>query len=152
MGGRYPVVEEASNVVQLPGTEEKNIDISDDDAKKQAKEFRPRGLSTAERKVWDRVVPEFVKAGRFKPLYQDFIKNYCVVVARMDKFLEDLDENGWKYTTHGRNGVQHRPRPEAAQYNDDWRKWNTLVNQLGMSPATDQRFHNIQPDMFNDPY
>jgi len=129
--------------------------FSDEDVKKQAKKSRPRGLSKPEQLVWNRVVPEFIRAGRFKPLYIDFFKNYSVVVARMEKFLEYLNREGvgWKYSTEGRNGVQHKTRPEAAQYNDDWRKWNSMVNQLGMSPATDMRFHNLQPDLFSDdPY
>lgn len=153
MAGRYPTVKEndtASNVVSLPGVDQKAV--SSEEAQAKSSNHRPRGLSKDQRKIWDRVVPEFILEGRFKPIYIEFFKNYCVVVARMEAALEYLDESEWKYTTHGRNGVQHKTRPEAAQYNDDWRKWNSMVNQIGMSPATDQRFHNLQPDLFNDPY
>ena len=154
MAGRYPEVKDKSNVIQMPGVGDQK-ELSDDEIKKKSKEARPRGLRKDEQRVWDRVVPEFIRAGRFKPLYFEFFKNYCVVVSRMDRFLEYLDQEnvGWKYTTEGRNGIQEKTRSEASQYNDDWRKWNTMVNQLGMSPATDQRFHNLQPDLFgDDPY
>ena len=154
MAGRYAQVKDDPKVVQMPGTEQAD-ELSEEDVKKQSKDNRPRGLRSDERRVWDRVVPEFIRAGRFKPLYIDFFRNYCVVVARMESSLEYLNQDsvGWKYTTEGRNGIQHKTRPEAAQYNDDWRKWNSMVNQLGMSPATDQRFHNLQPDLFSDdPY
>lgn len=154
MAGRYPdVKEQKNNVVDFPGAAtDTKIDI--DKARDIARENRPKGMSAAERKVWDASIPEVILAGRFKPLYRDFFQQYCVVVARMKDFLKFLDdpENGWKYTTYGRNGTQHKTRPEASQYNDDWRKWNSMINQIGMSPATDQRFHNLQPDLFDDAF
>lgn len=153
MPGRYPDVKQdvsVSNVVSLPGVDQNSM--SGEDAQVKSTEYRPRGLSKEQRKVWDRVVPEFILEGRFKNIYVEFFKNYCVVVARMEAALVYLEANDWKYITVGRNGEQHKTRPEAAQYNDDWRKWNSMVNQIGMSPATDQRFHNLQPDLFNDPY
>ena len=156
MSGRYPEVKEGGNVVSFPASgavEDKQLTLPD--AKKQSKQYKPRGLKKDEQKVWDRVVPEIILAGRFKPFFVEFFKNYAVVVARMETFLEFLNDeaNGWNYTTCGRNGEQHKTRPEAAQYNDDWRKWNSMINQMGMSPATDQRFHSLQPDLFgNDPY
>jgi P27 family predicted phage terminase small subunit len=153
MAGRYPDVKKddaISNVVSLPGVDLGSI--SNEEAQAKSAGYRPRGLSKDQRKVWDRVVPEFILEGRFKAIYIEFFKNYCVVVARMEKALNYLEMHDWKYVTVGRNGEQHKTRPEAAQYNDDWRKWNSMVNQIGMSPATDQRFHNLQPDLFNDPY
>lgn len=146
---RYPEIKPVDNVVPLHGSDASTT-ISDEELKKQSKQHKPRGLSRAQAKVWDRVMPEFIRAQRFKPLFLDFYRQYCVVVARMEETLDLLEDIGWSYTTEGRNGVQHKPRPQAAQYNDDWRKWNSLVNQIGMSPATDQRFHNHQPDLFED--
>jgi P27 family predicted phage terminase small subunit len=153
MAGRYASIPAQSNVVEFPNSGEKK-ELTDAEVKKQSRSARPRSLSKDEQQVWDRVVPEMIRAGRFKPLYIEFFKNYSIVVARMELFLEYLnkDGTGWKYSTEGRNGVQHKTRPEAAQYNDDWRKWNSMINQMGMSPATDQRFHNMQPDLFDDLY
>jgi len=34
--------------------------------------------------------------------------------------------------------------------NDDWRKWNSLVAQLGLSPATELRFNDKQGSLFGD--
>lgn len=151
--GRYPAIKEKpSNVVGFPGANEKQI--SDSEVKQICKLHKPRGLSKPQQRVWDRTLPEVIRAGRFKPLYVDFYKQYAVTVERMERLLDFLDhpDNGWKYTTQGRNGTQHRPRPEAAQFNDDFRKWQSLQNQIGMSPATDQRFTNMQPDLFDEIY
>lgn len=154
MSGRYPApVEDKTTIVPFPGNDQKK-EISDDDAKLLAKQSRPRGLSKEQQKIWDNDVPAYVKINRFKPHYIRFFKEYCIVVARMESTLDYLNspDVGWKYTTIGRNGEQHKSRPEVAQYNDDWRKLNSLINQIGGSPATDQRFNNLQPDLFDDLY
>ncbi|WP_165744280.1 P27 family phage terminase small subunit [Pseudoalteromonas sp. Z9A6] len=154
MAGRYPAVvaDTANKVVQFPKTTEQSAEISDKDAKKLAIKSRPRGMSKAEQVVWNNDIPEYVKINRFKPHYIRFFKEYCVVVARMEASVAYLEDQGWKYTTEGRNGIQHKTRPEVSQYNDDWRKFNSLINQLGGSPATDQRFNNLQPGLFDDLY
>ena len=141
-------------VVSFPGASSSKK-LTAAEAKKQARKHCPRGMKPDAKKVCDRTVPEMILANRFKPIHIEFFRNYSVVVARMEKFLEFLEDedNGWKYTTTGRSGVQHKTRPEAAQYNDDWRKWNTMVNQMGASPATDLKFQTMQPDLFgDDPY
>ncbi|MBH0088610.1 MULTISPECIES: P27 family phage terminase small subunit [unclassified Pseudoalteromonas] len=109
-------------------------------------------MSKPEQQIWNSDIPEYVKINRFKPHYIRFFKEYCIVIARMEAALTYLDENNWKYTTEGRNGIQHKTRPEVSQYNDDWRKLNSLINQIGGSPATDQRFNNLQPGLFDDVY
>ncbi|MBG9991590.1 P27 family phage terminase small subunit [Pseudoalteromonas sp. NZS37] len=153
MAGRYPAVAEdtTNKVVKFPNAAE-NKEISDKDAKKIAIKSRPRGMSKAEQQVWNNDMPEYVKINRFKPHYVRFFKEYCIVIARMEAALAYLEEHDWKYTTEGRNGIQHKTRPEASQYNDDWRKLNSLINQIGGSPATDQRFNNLQPGLFDDVY
>ena len=155
MSGRYPSVAEKNDdkVVQFPGTEEK-AEMSDKEAKKIAIQSRPRGMSKPEQKVWEMDVPAYVKIDRIKPHFTRFFREYCVVIARMEETKAFLDQEdvGWTYTTVGRNGAQHKNRPEVAQYNDDWRKLNSLINQIGGSPATDQRFNNLQPGLFDDLY
>lgn len=155
MAGRYPNTAETltKNVVAFPG-ETKNNEISDKEAKKIALQSRPRGMSKPEQKVWETDLPAYVKINRFKPHFIRFFRQYCEVVARMEETRAWLDtENiGWVYTTVGRNGAQHKSRPEVAQYNDDWRKLNSLINQIGGSPATDKRFDNLQPGLFDDLY
>lgn len=155
MSGRYPQVAEKldDTVIKFPGAEQSS-QMSDEEAKKIADQALPRGMSTKEKKVWKNDIPEYVKINRFKPHFVRFFRDYCVVIARMEatKAYLDQDDVGWIYTTHGRNGEQHKSRPEVAQYNDDWRKLNSLINQIGGSPATDQRFQNLQPDLFDDLY
>jgi len=155
MAGRYPAVAEdkTNKVVQFPGADQSK-EISDKDAKKIAIQSRPRGMSKSEQKVWETDLPSYVKINRFKPHYIRFFRQYCEVIARMEETRAWLDDenNGWVYTTVGRNGAQHKSRPEVAQYNDDWRKLNSLINQIGGSPATDQRFNNLQPGLFDEIY
>jgi phage terminase small subunit len=155
MAGRYPQLKEQQDqtVVPFPGADQSN-EIGDAEAKNIAIKSRPRGMSKPEQKVWEADMPEYVKINRFKPHFIRFFKEYCVVIARMEATLSHLNspEVGWIYTTIGRNGAQHKARPEVAQYNDDWRKLNSLINQIGGSPATDQRFSNLQPGLFDELY
>lgn len=148
MAGRYP----ESNVAKHPaydqgkaateGNEESHIE--------RAKSLMPKGLSAAEKRVWMRLAPELSKAGRLKKLFVDFIHEYCIVKVRMDTTRMSLDNTEWTYVTTGRHGTQYKSRPEVAQFNDDWRKWNSLVAQMGTSPATELRFNDKQGSLFGD--
>lgn len=151
MGGRYP---ESGNVAQHPAFEQ-GAAASAENIEKHiaaAEALRPKYITGAQRKVWDRIVPDLSKAGRLKSIFVDFIAEYCDIKVRIDKARKHLDSKdvGWTYTTVGRHGEQAKSRPEVAQLNDDWRKWNTLVNQLGLSPATELRFNDKQGDLFKD--
>ncbi len=150
MAGRY----KESALVRHPATEQGQAAFAENDQihKARAKEHRPRGLSREEGKVWSRVAPELSRLGRLRAHYIDFIEQYCVVKVRLDNWRMELDENGWSYKTTGRHGVQHKSRPEVAQLNDDWRKWNSLVAQLGLSPATELRFNDKQGSLFEDEF
>lgn len=97
------------------------------------------------RKVWLRLIPELIREGRYKPSYHDFFEQYCIVVVRMEEFLEWLEEEDWTYKTEGRNGIQWKNYPQVGQYNADWSKWNSMTHQMGMSPITDERFKNSSP-------
>lgn len=153
MAGRYP---DAGNVAEHPNyeqgaaasaeNEQKHLDLSN--------KLKPEYLDEPRQRVWDRVAPELSKAGRLKPLFVDFVAEYCEVKVRIDQARAYLDTKGvgWKYKTVGRHGHQLKSRPEVAQLNDDWRKWNSLVNQLGLSPATELRFNDKQGDLFRDDF
>lgn len=149
MVGRYA---NDSNVVTHPnataGAEHQAL--TDEQVRDKAAELMPNDLTEGEQAVWMRVVPELYNANRVKGLYLDFIAQYCVVKCRLDALRADLDEQDWTYITTGRHGMQVKSRPEVAQLNDDWRKWNSLVAQLGLSPATELRFNSKQGSLFND--
>jgi hypothetical protein len=141
-----------SKVVDFPGAAPSR-QMSDEEAQAKALELRPKGLSAAERKIWAEDIPDLIKLGRVKRHHRQFFRQYVIVVARIDRLNRFLSKEGWTYTTEGRNGIQNRARPEAAQLNDDWRKLNSMINQVGGSPATDQRFNNLQAELpFEDPY
>lgn len=116
----------------------------------RSKELKPRNLTREEKKCWDRIAPELSRLGRLKKHFVDFIAEYCVVKCRMDSLRSELDRDEWVYTTQGRHGEQIKSRPQVAQLNDDWRKWNSLVAQLGLSPATELRFNDRQGSLFDD--
>lgn len=143
MAGRY----KETNIAHLPvdhdseAFETMHRDI--------ARQFRPPKMAAAHRKVWDRIAPELSKLGRLKPHHVDVVAEYCYIKVRMDKVRMTLDKEGWTYQTTGRHGVQKKNRPEVAQYNDDFRKWNSLVAQLGLSAATELRFNDRQGSLFD---
>lgn len=148
MAGRYKA---ETNVARLP--------VSDDSAhydamhQERARELRPVKMTAAQRKVWDRIAPELSKLGRLKPHHVDVVAEYCFVKVRMDKVRTTLDKEGWTYETTGRHGKQKKSKPEVAQYNDDFRKWNSLVAQLGLSAATELRFNDRQGSLpFEDEF
>lgn len=148
MAGRYP----NDNTVKHPAFQEGADKAAENEALHQQKadELAPAELTELERKVWDRLAPELSRLNRLKPHFVDFIAQYCVVKVRMDGLRIELDAGQWSYVTHGRHGVQRKSRPEVAQLNDDWRKWNSLVAQLGLSPATELRFNDRQGSLFDD--
>lgn len=118
-----------------------------------AAELRPADLKDEEVAVWDRMAPELSKVGRLKKLYIDVIAEYCRIVAKLAEARKTLDEEEWIYVTKGRHGQQIKSRPEVAQLNDDWRKFRSLVSELGLSPAAEKSLKNVQGDLFgHDPY
>ncbi|TNE83294.1 MAG: P27 family phage terminase small subunit [Gammaproteobacteria bacterium] len=145
MGGRYP---QTDKVAQHPSFDRGAAASAENEQKhiELANELRPKSVTGARRKVWDRVAPELSRGGRLKKIFVDFLVEYCEVKVRIDEARAELDkpEMGWTYETVGRHGSQIKSRPEVAQLNDDWRKWNSLVNQLGLSPATELRFNDKQ--------
>lgn len=148
MAGRYP-----ENVVAKHPAFEQGIaaaEGNDSLHKDRAKELMPRGMNADEKRVWNRIAPELSRLNRLKKHYVDFVQEYCVVKVRMDATRAQLDKDNWTYITTGRHGMQHKSRPEVAQLNDDWRKWNSLVAQLGLSPATELRFNDKQGSLFGD--
>lgn len=147
MAGRYP-----QNVVKHPGFDEAVAASVENEQQHidNAKNLKPRWLNKEESKVWMRIGPELSKAGRLKKLFVDFIGEYCVIWCRIQQARKTLDDEDWEYVTVGRHGTQIKSRPAVAQYNDDWRKLNSLVAQLGLSPATELRFKSGQLGLFDD--
>lgn len=116
----------------------------------KAGELRPDHLSASERAVWDRLGPQLVMLGRLKPHFVDAFAEYCTVVVRLRDARQYLDEQDWVYVTDGRNGAQHKSRPEVAQLNDDWRKWRSLVGEFGLAPCAERGVKGEQPGLFDD--
>jgi len=134
------------NVVGMPQHEEPQAShVARADA------LRPDDLLTdAELKVWDRIAPELAMLGRLKAHFVDALCEYCRVVRRLSDARQYLDKNDWNYVIEGRNGEQHKSRPEVAQLNDDWRKWRSLVGEFGLAPAAERGMQSGQGDLFDD--
>lgn len=136
------------NTVQFPGSEK-----SEEWHMAQADEQCPDDLKDDELKVWKRMAPELSKLGRLKPIFVDVIAEYCRIVAKLAEARKYLDEKDWSYVTTGRHGQQHKSRPEVAQLNDDWRKFRSLVGELGLSPSAERGLQGAQGDLFGpNPY
>jgi phage terminase small subunit len=117
----------------------------------KAKALRPEeDLSEKELKVWDRIAPHLAMLGRLKPHFVDALAEYCRIVRRLSDARAYLDESEWTYVVSGRNGLQHKSRPEVAQLNDDWRKWRSLVGEFGLAPAAERGMQSGQGDIFDD--
>jgi len=117
-----------------------------------ADELRPGSLATDEAAVWDRIAPHLAMLGRLKPIYVDYLAEYCVVLARLAATRKMLNEDGWTYSSQTRNGYQLKSRPEVAQLNDDWRKMRSMVGSFGLAPAEERALKNIQGELFDDEF
>jgi phage terminase small subunit len=101
-------------------------------------------------KVWDAIAPHMAMLGRLKPHFVDSLAEYCVIRVRLMTARKKLDQENWTYCVEGRNGEQHKSRPEVAQLNDDWRKWRSLVGEFGLAPAAERGMQSGQLDLLDD--
>ncbi|WP_299582058.1 P27 family phage terminase small subunit [uncultured Microbulbifer sp.] len=149
MAGRYP---QGGNVVSHPAAEQNEQASIEREAelKELVKDLRPRGTTKEERRTWDRVALELAKVNRLKPLFVDYIYEYCRTKVEMDELRQYIVDNGRTYTVMGRNGEQIKNHPEVGQLREVARFWNSMVAQLGMSPATELRFNDKQGSLFGD--
>lgn len=147
MRGRRP--EPESRVVQF-----KTDDgvPPDQRAANDAARLRPQNLCPDEAAIWDRIAPELALLGRLKGHFVDVVAEYVRAVNRMRVLRETLMDEGEVYTVHGRNGSQHKSRPEVAQLNETWRQWRQLAAALGLTPADERGLALGQSDLFDNPF
>ncbi len=116
-----------------------------------AKTLRPRGMPPKERAVWDNLAPTLVMLGRLDAHYVHAFAEYCKVYIRKAHFESILDDEGdgtWTYETHGRNGNQLKAHPLAAQVNECFRQWRSLVGEFGLTPASARNINSPQLGLF----
>lgn len=149
MAGRYP---QGGNVAVHPAAAQNEQAAAEKEAEiaRLVKDLRPRGISKEERRVWDRVAPDLARASRLKPLFVDYVLEYCRTKVEMDELRQFIGKHGRTYTAQGRNGRQIKNYPEVGQLREVQRFWNSMVAQLGMSPATELRFNDKQGSLFDD--
>lgn len=117
-------------------------------AEREAKRLRPRGLTTSQRRIWDRVAPVLWTHRRLHELFLDVVHEYVVALDRIHELRAFLVEHGETYESEGRQGKQIKNRPEVGQLNLAQRHWQSLVSHLKMSPATAQDLHAALADLF----
>jgi len=115
----------------------------------RAKSLLPAHLTPAECEIWNAQAPELVRLGRLKPHFATAFAEYCIILNRLITARRELDKQEWHLVTGGRNGEQHRSRPAVAQYNDDWRKYNSLVSKFGLTPTDERSMQTGQSDLFD---
>ncbi|GAB3099753.1 P27 family phage terminase small subunit [Aestuariicella hydrocarbonica] len=151
MAGRY---KQSATVSQHPAAaaNEKAAADKEKEIAELVKQLCPRGISKDERRVWSRVAPDLARVGRLKPLFVDYVLEYCRTKVEMDELRQFIVDNDRTYIVDGRNGEQIKNRPEVGQLNEVKRFWNSMVAQLGMSPATELRFNDKQGSLFDDDF
>jgi len=157
--GRYPDLARkqgsANNVFAMPvGARDAVSQETDKDESVLVDEvasMRPDYLGEEEVVIWDRVCLLLLKEKRMKDLYVDLLAQYCVTLARIKRMQKYLDVNDWEYITEGRNGIQRKLRPYAAQVNVDHRSLLSLAARFGLSPGDELRYNaGRQGDMFDE--
>ena len=146
MKGRKPNLE---NVYAFPAADSTR---SEDWHLAQAMKFRPKGLTREQRQEWERIAVELSKCGRLHGRFVDVIREYVYLLVRIRNHRKYLLDEGETYGSEGRQGIQFKSRPEVAQLNDDWRKWRSLMGELGLSPASERGLSNAQGDLFENPF
>jgi len=142
MAGRKP---EFSNVHYLPGSGQVTSEQRD-----IAESYKPE-MSESAGSVWDRLAPEMMALGRLKPHFVDAFAEYCYLLTRIAETRKYLAENDETYVVYGRNGEQHKSRPQVAQLNDDWRKLQRLTACFGLTPSDEKTLINsIQGSLLDE--
>jgi phage terminase small subunit len=142
MSGRKP---ELSNVHYLPG-----IGQVTSEQKAIAASYKPL-MSDSAGVVWDRLAPELMALNRLKPHFVDAFAEYCYLLTRIAETRKYLIENDETYIIFGRNGEQHKSRPQVAQLNDDWRKLQRLTACFGLTPSDEKSLINsIQGNLIDE--
>lgn len=135
MKGRKPGVD---NVVPL--TEGNALRDFGVDAKRLANELRPEGMEIPVGMIWDRLAPPLCdpRRGRLNECNAFMFLQFCRTVARHEKLLIDIGDDGETYEVKTRNGMQQKARPQVAQLNETWRQVRSLAESFGMTPASER--------------
>ena len=147
MKGRKP---KAGNVVPLKeGGETRSIE---ERATEASKAHRSLFFNESQGAIWDEIAPELFKLGRLKAHFVHAIHEYIAALARLRNLREFLNAEGLSYEPgSGRAGELKKAYPEVAQYNESWRQWRALANDLGLNPQAERGLGGAIRDLFDDP-
>ncbi|MCD2449720.1 P27 family phage terminase small subunit [Methylicorpusculum oleiharenae] len=111
-----------------------------------AERLKPDWLDAEEGAIWDRLAPLASFTGRLTEQYSEAFAEYCCLRVRIINIRRELNKTGWFYVTEGRHGEQRKLKPEAMQYNDDYRKWQALSSKFGMTPGSVKNLKVVEPE------
>lgn len=108
--------------------------------------------------MWNRLHPKLVKYIGLSELDLPKLEMYCESYSRYRHAKAALYETkdgatvfATTYTTWGRNGKQHKTRPEYHQMLEEARLMHSLGAEMGLSPSARARLKGLaQGDMFDE--
>lgn len=151
----------SDNIFQLNDHREPDKEELDDYAvdeptaedRKKSEQLKPKDVSKEIAETWDKLGPHLVKENRLKPIFVDAFYEYCYLRVSLAEARAFLSKKDWVYVVTGRNGDQIKSRPQVGQYNDDWRKFKSLVTEFGLAPNANKALsetNGSQLDLFDD--
>lgn len=103
--------------------------------------------------LWTDLVPQLGRWVGLSELDLVGLELLCAAYGRMHAALDKLKElNSTTYETKGRNGLQHKTRPQLLHVHAEHALIKSLMAEFGLSPAARVRLKGIaQGDLFDDP-
>ena len=98
----------------------------------------PAWLTPAARAVWAQLVP-LMPAGVLTRVDELSLARYCDSFVRWRQAAAALDDHGSTYEVDGRNGKQHKLRPEVAEYHALAAMLVRLEQEFGLTPSSRTR-------------
>lgn len=114
----------------------------------------PAHLEGAALEMWNRLLPPLIKYVGLTILDWPKFEMYCASYGRYRQAQMALCADGvisTTYTTRGRNGTQHKTRPEYHQMLEEVRLMHSLGAEMGLSPSARARLKGLaQGDLFDE--
>ncbi|XBQ15812.1 MAG: phage terminase small subunit P27 family [Oceanicaulis sp.] len=99
---------------------------------------------------WRRIVPLLSAKGILDKLDVMRLAIYCQAVSEYDQVTRELKQEGFTYTSKGRNGTQRKNRPEVGRRNELIKIIHSCASDFGMSPLARMRLAlGEQDDLFD---
>lgn len=124
------------NLKLIKGTTRK--DRTNANAPDPAKELpaAPAFLTDEALEWFDLISERLQRLGLASATFTEVMTILASRLAEMEALEKDIAENGRSYTSDTQNGFIHRQRPEVAMLNEARRHAQSLLAELGLTPAS----------------